>query len=109
MSLRERTSPGLGIIEPCLPSPAKAPPRRAHDFFKVDSGEAGLSPRLNLHSGSGQTEKNPTATKKTARLACGGVLASPDKREDIHCHACRYRRASRAADHAARPSRKSAR
>ena len=26
ISLRERTRPGLGIIEPCLPSPAKAPP-----------------------------------------------------------------------------------
>jgi hypothetical protein len=26
MSLRERTRPGFGIIEPCLPSPAKAPP-----------------------------------------------------------------------------------
>jgi bifunctional non-homologous end joining protein LigD len=26
MSLREPTHPGLGIIEPCLPSPAKAPP-----------------------------------------------------------------------------------
>jgi hypothetical protein len=26
MSLRERTRPGLGIVEPCLPSPAKAPP-----------------------------------------------------------------------------------
>ena len=26
MSLRERTRHGLGIIEPCLPSPAKAPP-----------------------------------------------------------------------------------
>ena len=26
MSLRERTHPGLGIIEPCLPSPAKVPP-----------------------------------------------------------------------------------
>jgi len=26
MSLRERTRPGLVIIEPCLPSPAKAPP-----------------------------------------------------------------------------------
>jgi bifunctional non-homologous end joining protein LigD len=26
MSLRERTRPGLGIIEPCLPSPAKVPP-----------------------------------------------------------------------------------
>ena len=26
MSLRERTRPGLGVIEPCLPSPAEAPP-----------------------------------------------------------------------------------
>jgi bifunctional non-homologous end joining protein LigD len=26
MLLRERTRPGLGIIEPCLPSPAKPPP-----------------------------------------------------------------------------------
>jgi hypothetical protein len=26
MSLRERTRPGLGIIGPCLPSPAKVPP-----------------------------------------------------------------------------------
>jgi hypothetical protein len=26
MSLRERTRPGLGIIEPCLASPATAPP-----------------------------------------------------------------------------------
>jgi bifunctional non-homologous end joining protein LigD len=25
--LRERTRPGLGTIEPCLPSPAKVPPR----------------------------------------------------------------------------------
>jgi hypothetical protein len=29
MSLRERTRPGLGIIEPCLPSPAKASPYRS--------------------------------------------------------------------------------
>ena len=26
MSLRERTRPGLGVIEPCLPSPAEVPP-----------------------------------------------------------------------------------
>jgi len=42
MSLRERTSPGLGIIEPCLPSPAKAPPSGPgwlheikHDGFRI--------------------------------------------------------------------------
>jgi ATP-dependent DNA ligase len=44
MSLRERTRPGLGIIEPCLPSPAKAPPSGAgwiheikHDGFRLVS------------------------------------------------------------------------
>src|SRR5262252_9333296 len=42
MSLRERTRPGFGIIEPCLPSPAKAPPSGAgwlheikHDGFRI--------------------------------------------------------------------------
>ena len=42
MSLRERTRPGLGIGEPCLPSPAKAPPRGPgwlheikHDGFRI--------------------------------------------------------------------------
>ena len=42
MSLRERTRPGLGIIEPCLPSPAKAPPSGTgwiheikHDGFRI--------------------------------------------------------------------------
>jgi bifunctional non-homologous end joining protein LigD len=40
--LRERTRPGLGIIEPCLPSPAKAPPSGPgwlhevkHDGFRI--------------------------------------------------------------------------
>ncbi len=42
MSLRERTRPGLGIIEPCPPSPAKAPPSGPgwlheikHDGFRI--------------------------------------------------------------------------
>jgi len=42
MMLRERTRPGLGIIEPCLPSPAKAPPSGPgwiheikHDGFRI--------------------------------------------------------------------------
>jgi hypothetical protein len=42
MSLRERTRPGLGIIEPCLPSPAKVPPSGEgwlheikHDGFRI--------------------------------------------------------------------------
>ena len=42
MSLLERTRPGLGIIEPCLPSPAKVPPSGPgwlheikHDGFRI--------------------------------------------------------------------------
>jgi bifunctional non-homologous end joining protein LigD len=42
MSLRERTRPGLGIIEPCLPSRAKIPPSGPgwiheikHDGFRI--------------------------------------------------------------------------
>jgi hypothetical protein len=42
MPLRERTRPGLGIIEPCLPSPAKVPPSGPgwlheikHDGFRI--------------------------------------------------------------------------
>ena len=42
MSLRERAAPRLGIIEPCLPSPAKAPPSGPgwiheikHDGFRI--------------------------------------------------------------------------
>jgi hypothetical protein len=42
MSLRERTRPGAGIVQPCLPSPAKAPPSGPgwlheikHDGFRI--------------------------------------------------------------------------
>jgi bifunctional non-homologous end joining protein LigD len=47
--LRERTRPGLGIIEPCLPSPAKAPPfgpgwlhEIKHDGFRILARREGL-------------------------------------------------------------------
>ena len=40
--LRERTRPGLGVIEPCLPLPAKVPPSGPgwlheikHDGFRI--------------------------------------------------------------------------
>ena len=49
MSLRERTRPGLGIVEPCLPSPAKAPPSGPgwlheikHDGFRILARREGL-------------------------------------------------------------------
>jgi ATP-dependent DNA ligase len=53
MSLRERTGPRLGIIEPCLPSPAKAPPcgpgwihEIKHDGFRMLARRDGAGVRL---------------------------------------------------------------
>jgi ATP-dependent DNA ligase len=51
--LRERTRPGLGIIEPCLPSPAKAPPSGPgwlheikHDGFRILARRDGAGVRI---------------------------------------------------------------
>jgi ATP-dependent DNA ligase len=53
MSLRERTRPGLGIIEPCLPSPAKVPLSGSgwlheikHDGFRILARRDGAGVRL---------------------------------------------------------------
>jgi len=58
MSLRERTCPGLGIIEPCLPSPAKAPPCGAgwlheikHDGFRILARRDSAGVRLITRAG----------------------------------------------------------
>jgi bifunctional non-homologous end joining protein LigD len=59
MSLRERTRPGLGIIEPCLPSPAKAPPSGPgwlheikHDGFRILGWRAAAGVRLITRAGN---------------------------------------------------------
>jgi bifunctional non-homologous end joining protein LigD len=59
MSLRERTRPGLGIIEPCLPSPAKVPPSGPgwlheikHDGFRVMAGRNGAGVQLLRRAGN---------------------------------------------------------
>src|SRR5690348_2908927 len=50
MSVRERARPGLGIIEPCLPSPAKVPPSGPgwiheikHDGFRILARRDGVA------------------------------------------------------------------
>jgi ATP-dependent DNA ligase len=57
--LRRRT-PGLGIIEPCLPSPAKAPPSGPkwlheikHDGFRIMARRNANGVRLYTRNGSG--------------------------------------------------------
>jgi ATP-dependent DNA ligase len=64
MSLRERAAPRLGIIEPCLPSPAKAPPSGPgwlheikHDGFRIlarrdSAGVRLITPRRKRFYGS---------------------------------------------------------
>ena len=53
MSLRERTRPGLGITEPCLPSAAEHPPSGPgwlheikHDGFRIMARRDGAGIRL---------------------------------------------------------------
>jgi bifunctional non-homologous end joining protein LigD len=66
MSLRERTRPGLGIIEPCLPSPAKAPPSGPgwiheikHDGMRIMARGDGAGVRLITRRGNDFTSRFP--------------------------------------------------
>src|SRR6516164_3236724 len=70
MSLHERTDPRLGIrlgiIEPCLPSPAKAPPSGPgwiheikHDGFRILARRDSSSVRLITRDGSDFTDRFP--------------------------------------------------
>jgi ATP-dependent DNA ligase len=75
MSLRERTRPGLGIIEPCLPSPAKAPPSGPgwlheikHDGFRIMARRDGAGVRLITRNGNDFTARFPLAVEAVARL-----------------------------------------
>jgi ATP-dependent DNA ligase len=66
MSLRERTRSGLGIIEPCLPSPAKAPPSGPgwlheikHDGFRIMARRDNAGVRLITRNGNDFTSRFP--------------------------------------------------
>ena len=68
MSLRERTRPGLEIIEPCLPSPAKAPPSGPgwlheikHDGFRIMARRDSAGVRLFTRHGNDFTSRFPLA------------------------------------------------
>jgi bifunctional non-homologous end joining protein LigD len=66
MSLREPTRPGLRIIEPCLPSPAKAPPSGPgwiheikHDGFRILARKDSAGVQLITRNGSDFTDRFP--------------------------------------------------
>jgi ATP-dependent DNA ligase len=64
MSLRERGRSGLGIIEPCLPSPAKAPPSGpgwiheiTHDGFRILARRDDAGVLITRHGGYASNQK----------------------------------------------------
>jgi bifunctional non-homologous end joining protein LigD len=81
MSLRERTRPGLGTIEPCLPSPAKAPPSGPgwlheikHDGFRILARRDKAGVRLITRNGNDFTTRFPLAAASVCALPASSFL-----------------------------------
>ena len=81
MSLRERTRPGLGIIEPCLPSPAKAPPSGPgwlheikHDGFRILARRDSAGVRLITRAGNDFSSRFPFIATAVGKLPVRSCL-----------------------------------
>src|SRR6516164_9271979 len=81
ISLRERTRPGLWIIEPCLPSPAKAPPSGPgwiheikHDGFRILARRDGARVRLITRHGNDFTARFPLVASAVVALPARSCL-----------------------------------
>jgi bifunctional non-homologous end joining protein LigD len=81
MSLRERAAPRLGIVEPCLPSPAKAPPSGPgwiheikHDGFRILARRDPAGVRLITRNGNDFTSRFPLAVDAVTRLPARSFL-----------------------------------
>src|SRR5262252_6700645 len=81
MSLRGRTRPGLGIIEPCLPSPAKAPPSGPdwiheikHDGFRILARRDASGVRLITRAGNDFSSRFPFIAMAVAKLPVRSCL-----------------------------------
>ena len=81
MSLRERTRPGLGIIEPCLPSLAKAPPsgpgwihKIKLDGFRILARRDSAGVRLITRAGRDFSSRFPFIAMAVAKLAVRSCL-----------------------------------
>src|SRR5215813_15161320 len=81
MSLRERTRPGLGIIEPCLPSPAKAPPSGPgwiheikHDGFRILARRDSAGVRLITRAGNDFSSRFPFIAMAVGKLPVRSCL-----------------------------------
>jgi bifunctional non-homologous end joining protein LigD len=85
MSVRERTRPGLGIIEPCLPSPAKARPTGPgwiheikHDGFRIMARRDSAGVRLISRHGNDFTSRFPLVVAAHSFLIDGEAIATND-------------------------------
>src|SRR5215469_15371646 len=81
MSLRERPRPGLGIIEPCLPSPAKAPPSGPgwvhefkHDGIRILACRDSAGVRLITRTGNDFSSRFPFIAMAVSKLPVRSCL-----------------------------------
>jgi len=81
MSLRKRTRPGLGIIEPCLPSPTKVPPSGPgwlheikHDGFRILARRDSAGVRLITRAGNDFSSRFPFIAMAVAKLPVRSCL-----------------------------------
>ena len=81
MSLRERTRPGLGIIEPCLQSPAKAPPSGPgwiheikHDGFRILARRGPAGVQLITRAGNDFSHRFPFIAMAVSKLPVRSCL-----------------------------------
>jgi bifunctional non-homologous end joining protein LigD len=81
MSLRERTRPGPGIIEPCLPTPAKAPPSGPgwlheikHDGIRILARRDPAGVRLITRHGNDFTSRFPFIAIAVSKLPVRSCL-----------------------------------
>ncbi len=81
MSLRERIRPGLGTIEPCLPSPAKAPPSGPawiheikHDGFRILARRDPAGVRLITRAGNDFSSRFPFIAMAVSKLPVRSCL-----------------------------------
>jgi bifunctional non-homologous end joining protein LigD len=81
MSLRERTRPGLGIIGPCPPSPAKVPPSGPgwlheikHDGFRILARRNSVGVRLITRAGNDFSSRFPFIAMAVSKLRVRSCL-----------------------------------
>jgi bifunctional non-homologous end joining protein LigD len=79
--LRDRTLPGLGMIEPCLPSPAKAPPSGPgwlheikHDGFRILARKDSAGVRLITRAGNDFSSRFPFIAMAVSKLPVRSCL-----------------------------------